>query len=125
MKNLLYLFLLILPMQTANAEENLQQLYHRLEQALNRRDITDRLKEARIDSIQKLITPDISTQKRFDYYQTLYQEYLTYRADSALFYIDMAEKMALHNQSIQQQNLCGINRATLLATTGYFSQALS
>ena len=125
MKNLFYLFFLILPVQTTNATENFQQLYHKLEQTLSRRPVISRQKEARIDSIQKLITPDISPQKRFDYYQTLYQEYLTYRADSALFYIDMAEEMALRNKSIQQQNQCGINRATLLATTGYFSQALS
>lgn len=125
MKNLLYLLILILPVQTVNATENLQQLYSRLEQALNSRGAIDRQKEARIDSIQNLITPDMSTQKRFDHYQTLYQEYLTYRADSALFYIDMAEDMALRNKSILQQNQCGINRATILATTGYFSQALS
>ena len=108
MKNLLYLLILILPVQTVDATENLQQLYRRLEQALNSRGAIDRQKE-----------------KRFDHYQTLYQEYLTYRADSALFYIDMAEDMALRNKSILQQNQCGINRATILATTGYFSQALS
>ena len=125
MKNLLYLLILILPVQTVNATENLQQLYRRLEQALNSRGAIDRQKEARIDSIQNLITPDMSTQKRFDHYQTLYQEYLTYRADSALFYIDMAEDMALRNKSILQQNQCSIDRANLLATTGYFSQALS
>ena len=107
MKNLLYLLILILPVQTVNATENLQQLYRRLEQALNSRGAIDRQKEARIDSIQNLITPDMSTQKRFDHYQTLYQEYLT------------------RNKSILQQNQCGIDRANLLATTGYFSQALS
>ena len=59
MKNLLYLLILILPVQTVNATENLQQLYRRLEQALNSRGAIDRQKEARIDSIQNLITPDM------------------------------------------------------------------
>ena len=125
MKNLLYLLLLFFPLQTMDATEDLRQLYHELEQILSKRSAVSQQKEAKIDSIQKLITPDMSSQKRFDHYQTLYQEYLTYRADSALFYIDMAEEMALRNKSIQQQHQCGINRATLLATTGYFSQALS
>lgn len=125
MKNLLYLLILILPLQATSATKDYQQLYHRLEQTLSQRKNTDKQKEARIDSIRKLIASNTSVQELFNHYENLYQEFLTYRADSALFYIDQAEKIALQNRSLQQHNLCGINRATLLATTGYFSQALS
>lgn len=125
MKNLLSLFLFIIPLQVIHAQQDIKDLYRQLELSLAQRNIASQRKEARIDSIQNLITLDMSAQKLFDHYYTLYQEYLTYRSDSAFFYIDKAEEIASRTNILKQKHLCYISRATVLATTGYFSQALS
>lgn len=125
MKNLLSLFLFIIPLQVIHAQQDIKDLYRQLELSLAQRNIASQRKEARIDSIQNLITPDMSAQKLFEHYYTLYQEYLTYRSDSAFFYIDKAEEIASRTNILKQKHLCYISRATVLATTGYFSQALS
>lgn len=124
MKYFFFLIILIFIIPPIQAKENLSELYEQLEKALNNRENASLQKEARIDSIKQLINKNTSTQKRFFYYQTLYQEYLTYKSDSAILYINKAEEMAIKNQSAIQLAQCNINKANILATTGYFSEAL-
>lgn len=95
MRNWLYLFILMISVQTAQATENIQQLYQQLEHVLTQRKAISLRKEATIDSIRQLITPNLSSRQRFHYYQLLYQEYHTYRSDSALYYISKAEQIAV------------------------------
>ena len=106
MKNLLSLFLFIIPLQVIHAQQDIKDLYRQLELSLAQRNIASQRKEARIDSIQNLITPEMSAQKLFDHYYTLYQEYLTYRSDSAFFYIDKAEEIASRTNILKQKHLC-------------------
>lgn len=125
MRNWLYLFILMISVQTAQATENIRQLYQQLDHVLTQRKAISLRKEATIDSIRQLVTPNLSSRQRFHYYQLLYQEYHTYRSDSALYYISKAEQIARHNHSPLQQKQCAIHHAYLLATIGYFSQSLS
>ena len=66
----------------------------------------------------------MSASTLYKLYDQIFEEYYVYRSDSALFYVDQAEKMAIRLNDLQKQQQCIINRSLLLATTGYFSQAL-
>ena len=66
----------------------------------------------------------MSASTLYQLYGQIFEEYYVYRSDSALFYVDQAEKMAIRLNDLQKQQQCIINRSLLLATTGYFSQAL-
>lgn len=100
------------------------QLYKQLEQVLALRQATALHKEARIDSLRQTIRPGMSASTLYQLYGQIFEEYYVYRSDSALFYVDQAEKMAIRLNDLQKQQQCIINRSLLLATTGYFSQAL-
>lgn len=100
------------------------QLYKQLEQVLALRQATALHKEARIDSLRQTIRPGMSASTLYQLYDQIFEEYYVYRSDSALFYVDQAEKMAIRLNDLQKQQQCIINRSLLLATTGYFSQAL-
>lgn len=100
------------------------QLYKQLEQVLALRQATALHKEARIDSLRQTIRPSMSASTLYQLYGQIFEEYYVYRSDSALFYVDQAEKMAIRLNDLQKQQQCIINRSLLLATTGYFSQAL-
>lgn len=100
------------------------QLYKQLEQVLALRQATALHKEARIDSLRQTIRPGMSASTLYQLYGQIFEEYYVYRSDSALFYVDQTEKMAIRLNDLQKQQQCIINRSLLLATTGYFSQAL-
>ena len=116
MKRYIYL-LIILSLFSRNflhaGTSDFPQLYKQLEQVLALRQATALHKEARIDSL-----------RHYQLYDQIFEEYYVYRSDSALFYVDQAEKMAIRLNDLQKQQQCIINRSLLLATTGYFSQAL-
>lgn len=127
MKRYIYL-LIILSLFSRNflhaGTSDFPQLYKQLEQVLALRQATALHKEARIDSLRQTIRPGMSASTLYQLYDQIFEEYYVYRSDSALFYVDQAEKMAIRLNDLQKQQQCIINRSLLLATTGYFSQAL-
>lgn len=127
MKRYIYL-LIILSLFSRNflhaGTSDFPQLYKQLEQVLALRQATALHKEARIDSLRQTIRPGMSASTLYQLYGQIFEEYYVYRSDSALFYVDQAEKMAIRLNDLQKQQQCIINRSLLLATTGYFSQAL-
>lgn len=126
MKRYIYL-LIILSLFSRNflhaGTSDFPQLYKQLEQVLALRQATALHKEARIDSLRQTIRPGMSASTLYQLYGQIFEEYYVY-PDSALFYVDQAEKMAIRLNDLQKQQQCIINRSLLLATTGYFSQAL-
>lgn len=125
MKKLASLLLCIFLLAVPGSARDFKQLYKQLEQALSQRPDTDRRKEQRIDSIRASIRAGLPADTLFARYHRLYQEYLTYRSDSALYYIGRAHDAALRTGKPADLYRCAISRATILATTGYFSQALN
>lgn len=125
MKKLASLLLCIFLLAVPGSARDFKQLYKQLEQALSQRPDTDRRKEQRIDSIRASIRTGLPADTLFARYHRLYQEYLTYRSDSALYYIGRAHDAALRTGKPTDLYRCAISRATILATTGYFSQALN
>lgn len=119
---LILLFISLTP--TYAAEKGTAELYQDLENVLKKRPEYARQKEARIDSIKQQLTHALSPEKKYQTYFSIFQEYYTYRSDSAFFYIGQAANIANSINNYYYKNQCIIYKSLLLSTTGYFSQAL-
>ena len=81
-------------------------------------------KESRIDSVKRTLNMKLSDEEKLECYDALYREYLTFRFDSAMVYIDKAEALLGNSASYNQKSKVKIHRALSLATSGHFSQAM-
>lgn len=124
MKKIFLFFLLIINVSFISAVNNIEKLYDELDAVLLRRDEICLRKEARIDSIKNMKTHYMSNAELFELYSKVFDEYYTYRSDSALYYLSLMDEMALKSGDDSYVHRCKINRSLLLATTGYFSQSL-
>lgn len=117
---LLILLLVAITAMGAHATSDLS----RLEEVLKQRESYIDAKETRIDSLKRTLYRELSEDDRLACYDKLYREYLTFRFDSAMVYIDKAEALLGDNASYVQKSKVKIHRALSLATSGHFSQAV-
>lgn len=107
---------------TLQAESN-ETLYQQLEATLARRPEYARDKETRIERIKAQGKKARTPQEQFRLCFRIFQEYYTYRSDSAFHYIEQADRIAQQLDQPDARNLCLIHKSLLLSTTGYFSQS--
>lgn len=96
----------------------------KLEEVLRNRSVYVEAKQARIDSIARRLNNRMSTTEKLKYYDDLYKQYLTFRFDSAMVYLDRSEQLLGENASYEDISRIQIHRALSLATSGLFSQAV-
>lgn len=96
----------------------------RLESVLAHRDDYISTKEHRIDSIKSDLKKRSDRKDTLDAYEALYHEYLVFRFDSAMIYLDRAEKLIGESADYDYRCRIKIYRALALATSGHFSQAI-
>lgn len=116
----LFLLFVLLPFRATNKVD----LSGELETALKLRNQYSRQKETRIDSLKHLLYPNMNDDERFLLYNAIYEEYYTYRFDSAIYYVDREEEVAMKLSNPTYRNLSIIHRSILLATSGYFSESI-
>lgn len=116
----LFLLFVLLPFCATNKVD----LSGELETALKLRNQYSRQKETRIDSLKHLLYPNMNDDERFLLYNAIYEEYYTYRFDSAIYYVDREEEVAMKLSNPTYRNLSIIHRSILLATSGYFSESI-
>ena len=109
----LFLLFVLLPFRAANKVD----LSGELEAALKLRNQYSLRKEARI-------YPAMGDDARFQLYNAIYEEYYTYRFDSAMLYVDREEQVAMKLSNPAYRNLSIIHRSILLSTSGYFSESI-
>lgn len=95
-----------------------------LEEALRNRMVYLESKQARIDSIKHRLNNRISVAEKLKCYDELYEQYLTFRFDSAMVYLDRTEQLMGENAGYAAKSSIQIHRALSLATSGHFSQAI-
>ena len=88
--SVLFLLFVLVPFRAANKTD----LSNELESALKLRNQYSLRKEARIDSLKRLLYPSMDDNERFRLYNAIYEEYYTYRFDSAMLYVDKEEQVA-------------------------------
>ena len=118
MKKIILLFVLHTLLFTfANALENSEkEELSQLEKALSERPSIEADKRARIDSLSRVAATGSSP---YDTYIDLYEEYRSYKYDTALFYVRMMEQEATPKQMAEVQ----LNRAFVYLSGGLFKEA--
>lgn len=130
MRLFLYIILALLPLHvmakstlaTANAD-NEQQLLKLLDSYIDKRNTFSEIKEEKIKKLKlKLRTAD-NNSSRLSLLNTIYHEYYTYNYDSAMVYANRGLALAQSVNNAYYTTLNRINRAAVLSTGGFYSQA--
>ena len=95
-----------------------------LDKKIEQRQIYMEKKETHIDSLRNLLTADISSTKRYDIHKLIYNEYSTYRCDSAMRYVFLNQEIAdmLNIQKYKDES--SIALSTLLSTSGLYRESI-
>lgn len=130
MKKIVWLLMMVVMPMVANAAfsrnadlEDEDELLHHLDQYIARRDEFSSKKEKKLIRMKKKLNLTSDKRERLSLYNQIYREYYTYRYDSAMVYANRGLQLAeqLHNDYFI--NLNKINRAAVLSTGGFYSQA--
>lgn len=130
MRLFLYIILALLPLHvmakstlaTANAD-NEQQLLKLLDSYIDKRNTYSEIKEEKIKKLKlKLRTAD-NKSSRLSLLNTIYHEYYTYSYDSAMVYANRGLALVQSVNNDYYTTLNRINRAAVLSTGGFYSQA--
>ena len=122
MNRLLAIFIaIILTAWTQLKADN--QYLQRLDSAISERPHIMAAKEKRLSELRSSIAVQPKKEKRLEMYEQMYQEYLTYRYDSALVYAQRSLNLSkeLGNATYYQRAI--INYALLDARGGFYSEA--
>ena len=130
MKKIVWLLMMVVMPMVANAAfsrnadmEDEDELLHRLDQYIARRDEFSSKKEKKLIRMKKKLNLTSSKRERLSLYNQIYREYYTYRYDSAMVYANRGLQLAEQLHDDYYINLNKINRAAVLSTGGFYSQA--
>lgn len=130
MRLILYLLFVLMPMQimakstlaTADIVDE-QRLLKLLDGYIDRRELYTEQKEEKIKQLKlKLRIADNNT-SRPSILNAIYREYYTYRYDSAMVYANRGLALSQSESNAYYTTLNRINRAAVLSTGGFYSQA--
>ena len=130
MRLILYLLFILMPMQMM-AKSTLattdivdeQHLLKLLDEYIERRELYTEQKEEKIKQLKLKLRIADSNTSRLSILNTIYREYYTYRYDSAMVYANRGLSLALSYNNTYYATLNRINRAAVLSTGGFYSQA--
>lgn len=130
MKKIVWLLMMVVMPMVANAAfsqnadlEDEDELLHRLDQYIARRDEFSSKKEKKLIRMKKKMNLTSGKRERLSLYNQIYREYYTYRYDSAMVYAKRGLELAEQLHDDYYLNLNKINRAAVLSTGGFYSQA--
>ena len=130
MKKIVWLLMMVVMPMVANAAfsrnadlEDEDELLHRLDQYIARRDEFSSKKEKKLMRMKKKLNLTSGKRERLNLYNQIYREYYTYRYDSAMVYANRGLQLAEQLHDTYYINLNKINRAAVLSTGGFYSQA--
>ena len=130
MRLILYLVFILMPMNIM-AKSTLattdivdkQQLLRLLDGYIERRHLYTEQKEEKIKQLKIKLRIAENNNSRLAILNTIYREYYTYRYDSAMVYANRGLALALSDNNTYYATLNRINRAAVLSTGGFYSQA--
>ena len=105
------------------ALEDEDELFHRLDQYIARRDEFSSKKEKKLMRMKKKQNLTSDKRERLNLYNQIYREYYTYRYDSAMVYANRGLQLAEQLHDTYHIDINKINRAAVLSTGGFYSQA--
>lgn len=130
MRFLLWCLMVLMPMVAgaASHQENAvkvdeEQLFRRLDSYIAQRDKFAEKKELRLKKLKKEVCQTSDLRQHLQLFNRIYREYYTYRYDSAMTYARKGWELAVQLHDTYYMNLNQINRAAVLSTGGFYSQA--
>ena len=130
MRLILYILFILMPMQMM-AKSTLattdivdeQHLLKLLDEYIDRRELYTEQKEEKIKQLKIKLRMAHNNDKRLSILDAIYREYYTYNYDSAMVYVNRGLSLALSDNNTYYVTLNRINRAAVLSTGGFYSQA--
>ena len=95
----------------------------KLDSAISERPRITAEKEHRISDLRQTIINLNNTEEKLRFTDLIYEEYLTYRYDSAMVYAEREKDLAISLGDSYYQKLAIIHRALLYARGGYYAEA--
>lgn len=123
MKVVLWFLMMFMPLMANASSVNEEQLFHRLDSYIAQRSKFTQRKEAKLLRLKKQLYMTSDKRSQLSLYNQIYREYYTYRYDSAMTYAKKGYQLAVQLQDDYFVNLNKINRAAVLSTGGFYSQA--
>ena len=123
MKVVLWFLMMFMPLMANASSVNEEQLFHRLDSYIAQRSKFTQRKEAKLLRLKKQLYMTSDKRSQLSLYNQIYREYYTYRYDSAMTYAKKGYQLAVQLQDDYFINLNKINRAAVLSTGGFYSQA--
>lgn len=123
MKVVLWFLMMFMPLMASASSVNEEQLFHRLDSYIAQRSKFTQRKEAKLLRLKKQLHMTSDKRSQLRLYNQIYREYYTYRYDSAMTYAKKGYQLAVQLQDDYFINLNKINRAAVLSTGGFYSQA--
>ena len=123
MKVVLWFLMMFMPLMANASSVNEEQLFHRLDSYIAQRNKFTQRKEAKLLRLKKQLYMTSDKRNQLRLYNQIYREYYTYRYDSAMTYAKKGYQLAEQLQDDYFINLNKINRAAVLSTGGFYSQA--
>lgn len=123
MKVVLWFLMMFMPLMANASSVNEEQLFHRLDCYIAQRSKFTQRKEAKLLRLKKQLYTTSDKRSQLRLYNQIYREYYTYRYDSAMTYAKKGYQLAVQLQDDYFINLNKINRAAVLSTGGFYSQA--
>ena len=130
MKKIVWLLMMVVMPMVANVAfsrnadlEDEDELLHRLDQYIARRDEFSSQKEKKLIRMKKKLNLTSGKRECLNLYYQIYREYYTYRYDSAMVYANRGLQLAEQLHDTYYIDLNKINRAAVLSTGGFYSQA--
>lgn len=123
MKVVLWLLMMIMPMMASAYTGNEGQLFRRLDSYVAQRSMFSQKKEQKLLRLKKRARMTTNKRQLLSLYNQIYREYYTYRYDSAMAYAKKGCRLAEEQNVPYYIDLNKINRAAVLSTGGFYSQA--
>ena len=119
MKKILVILVLLYSFcQAIGKEKNVLLL---LDSELEKKELYDARKEARIDSLRRQIFS--SSQEQYDIYDALFNEYASYKYDSAYSYSNRLRELAISLHEKDKIVHAGCSKVFCLLSAGFFKEA--
>ena len=123
MRAILTLFVWMLTVPCLQASVVNDSLLTRMDKVLADRGKISSMKNVRIKALTDYVRKVKDPRNLLQIYESLFQEYEVYQFDSALVYIEKAQECALRIGSKEKASHCMVQKASLLSTVGFYSEA--
>ena len=122
--SILFSLLISMSSNTNISDEN-ELWLQELDKKITERPLFMRGKETRIDSLQNMLSDKLNDIDRYNINNKIYDEYSTYRFDSAMLYVEKNLQIANRIGVRKYLDECTLNRSMLLSTSGLYQESFA